>query len=323
MPAKKHKPNPANFYRMTNEQAREFLERIRWPDGPVCPHCGSREVMVLKGKATRPGVKKCKKCRKQFTVTVGTIFHRSHIDLWKWVYAFGRICASKKGVSALQLQRELDLTYKSAWFMSHRIRYAMKQEPLAGMLKGVVEVDETYVGGKMRGRGPSKEDARKARLAGKGLPRHKMIPVLTLVERDGRATSRVVADVTKETLQSAIVELVDEGATIMTDEHRGYIGVGAHFEGGHKRVNHSKREYHRHSDDAGTNTVECYFSLLKRGVYGSFHNVSRQHLSRYLDEFDFRWNHRKVTDIERTVAAIEGAEGKRLTYRQPVDQDVA
>jgi transposase-like protein len=321
MPAKKDKPDPRQLFRMTEDEAREFLERVRWPKGPICPHCGSDKVTALQGKSTRPGVKKCRTCRKQFTVTVGTIFHRSHIPLRDWVYAFARICASKKGVSALQLQRELGLTYKSAWFMAHRIRYAMRQEPLAGMLRGVVEVDEAYIGGKVR-KHVDREKRRQARLAGRRIPLHTMSTVVTLVERDGRAVSRVVTDVTKETLHGAIRDLVDEGSTINTDELRGYIGVGTHFEGGHKRVNHSKGEYYRHEDDAGTNTVECYFSLLKRGVYGAFHNVSKQHLPRYLDEFDFRWNHRKVTDMERTVAAIEGAEGKRLSYRSPTGRPV-
>jgi transposase-like protein len=304
------------MFRMSEDEAREFLERVRWPEGPVCPHCQSKETMALTGKSCRPGLKKCKKCRKQFTVTVGTIFHRSHIPLRDWVYAFARVCASKKGVSALQLQRELGLTYKSAWFMAHRIRYAMRQEPLAGMLKGVVEVDETYVGGKPRRR-YTQIERREARQAGRVIPLHTKTPVVTLVERDGRAVSKVVANVTKATLHETIRELVDESAIIMTDESNVYQGIGAYFAGGHRAVKHASFEYFRHADGASTNTAESFFSLLKRGVYGSFHNVSKQHLPRYLDEFDFRWNHRKMTDIERTVAAIEGAEGKRLMYRQP------
>jgi len=315
MPAKKDKPDPRRMFRMSEDEAREFLERVRWPDGPVCPHCQSKEAMALTGKSCRPGLKKCKKCRKQFTVTVGTIFHRSHIPLRDWVYAFARVCASKKGVSALQLQRELGLTYKSAWFMAHRIRYAMRQEPLAGMLKGVVEVDETYVGGKTKRYSHKARHA--ARRAGKPIPWHNKTAVLTMVERDGRAVSRVVANVTQASLQGAIRELVDEDSTIMSDESTMYRGIGAHFVGGHKQVKHKDGEYYRYLDGASTNTAESFFSLLKRGVYGSFHNVSKQHLPRYLDEFDFRWNHRKVSDIERTVAAIEGAEGKRLMYREP------
>lgn len=309
----------APLYRMTEDEARAFLERIRWPDGPACPHCGSVNVVKLEGKATRPGVHKCREkgCRKQFTVTVGTIFHGSKIQLRDWVYAFGRMCASKKGVSALQLQRELGLQYRSAWFLAHRIRYAMTQEPLRGMLQGVVECDETYVGGKPR-RHYLKVERRMAKAAGNPIPWSTKTPVLALVERGGRVHSRAVTEVTAPRLKGAIRELVSKDATIMTDENRAYHGLGKEFAGGHKTVNHTDGEYYRHSDGAGINEAESFFALLKRGVYGTFHNVSKKHLQRYCDEFSYRWNTREVTDRERTETAIKMGDGKRLSYRQPV-----
>ncbi|GMV25497.1 MAG: hypothetical protein AMXMBFR58_15280 [Phycisphaerae bacterium] len=310
----------AKLCRLSEDEARGLLEEIRWPEGAVCSHCGSQSVTLLKGKATRPGVYKCKEkgCRKQFTVTTGTIFHGSHVPLRDWVYVFTRMCASKKGVSALQIKRELGCQYKTAWFMCHRIRYCMTQEPLAGMLKGVVEADEAWVGGKPRKlAGPSKEDRRVARMAGRKLPHTTKTPVQVLVVRGGNAVTRVVTDVTEVNLQGAIRDLVHPSSEINTDEHRSYIGIGRYFEGGHKSVCHSDYEYFRHSDGAGINTAESYFSLLKRGVYGVFHNVSKRHLGRYLWEFDYRWNHRKTDDRARTIAAIKGADGKRLSYKRP------
>lgn len=297
--------NAAQLTRLTEEQARTMLEKIRWPEGPICPKCGSVNAVKLGGKAGEKGQCKCRDCRKKFTIRVGTIFEDSPIPLRDWVYAFSRMCASKKGISAHQLHRELGVTYKTAWFICHRIRHAMQQD---GTLKldGTVEVDETYVGGKPRKKGVSKR--------GRGTKKQ---PVVALVERDGNVKSRVVADVTGKTLKGAIRESVDRSATIMTDEHAGYRGIGAEFDGGHKTVNHSSGEYARASDGACTNTVESHFALIKRGVYGTFHHVSKKHLQRYCDEFAFRWNHRKVTDGERTLAALEAVSGKRLMYRQP------
>lgn len=291
--------------RLSEVEAREMLERIRWPNGACCVHCGSREVAALKGKSTRAGVYKCRDCRKQFTVTVGTIFERSHVPLADWVYAFDRMCASKKGISALQLSRELHVTYKTAWFMCHRVREAMSDD--VGLLSGKVEVDETYVGGKPRhGDGIKHKQGRGTRKT----------PVLALVERDGRVKARVITAVNSANLKGAIYANVCPTSTIFTDELSAYFGVGAGFEGGHKTVHHASKQYVG-PDGASTNTIESYFALIKRGVYGTFHNVSKKHLNRYCDEFSFRWNHRKVTDTERTLAALKGAEGKRLTYRQP------
>jgi len=292
--------------RLTEDQARMILEDIRWPNGPICPHCQGTNVTHLntESKKERDGIIQCNTCRQQFTVTVGTIMQGSHITLRQWVQAFHSICSHKKGVSALQLQRNLGLkTYKSAWHLAHRIRLAMKEDPLASALKGTVEVDETYVGGK-----PRKGDG-KVHKRGRGT---KKAPVLALVERDGRVRTKPIEFVTAKTLKSAIHENVNHEARIVTDELPSYNGIGEDFEGGHKTVNHSAGEYAR--DDINVNSAESFFALLKRGVHGTFHHVSKKHLHRYCDEFSFRWDHRKVTDGERTVAAIEGVVGKRLMY---------
>ncbi|MCC6450533.1 MAG: IS1595 family transposase [Candidatus Aureabacteria bacterium] len=233
-------------------------------------------------------------------MTVGTVLHRSRIPMRKWLIAFHLMCSSKKGVSANQLYREMGLkSYQSAWFMAHRIRMAMGMPPLASLLDGDVEVDKTYVGGKAkrgskRGRGTSK------------------IPVLALISRLGQMRSRPVERVNAAELKGAIRGMVAKSARIMTDEWPAYCGIGKEYAGGHHTVNHGNDEYVR--GDVHVNNAESYFALLKRGVHGIFHHVSREHLGRYCDEFSFRWNNRKVTDGERTIAAIRGAEGKRLMY---------
>lgn len=294
---------------LTEESAREYLEKIRWPDGARCPHCGSDAVTKLQGEKCRPGLYKCrvKGCRKQFTVTVGTIFEDTHLTCKQWVMAFHLMCSSKKGISAHQLHRMLDITYKTAWHLAHRIRYAMKKEPLAGMLKGRVEVDETYIGGKPRRGGRRSKRGRGTRKT----------PVVVLVERGGSAVVRPVRRVSANELKGAIREVVDRSARINTDELNSYRGIGKEFDGGHGTVQHSAGQYSHRGDS--TNTAESFFALLKRGVHGTFHHVSKEHLSRYCDEFGFRWDGRKVTDGERTEAAIKGAEGKRLMYQDPVD----
>lgn len=292
--------------RLTENQARKILEDIRWPKGIYCPHCGSNHITKIKAKSNkvRDGVIQCNDCRKQFTVTVGTVMHRSHITLRQWVQAFYSMCTHKKGVSALQLQRNLGLrSYKSAWHLAHRIRAAMSQEPLASLLKGTVEVDETYIGGK-----PRKDKNNKR---GRGT---KKTPVMALVERNGNAISKPVENVTGSTLKGAIREMVDKKSTIMTDEYPSYQGIGSEFSGGHGVVNHNLGEYV--NGNISTNTAESFFALMKRGVHGTFHHISKQHLSRYCDEFSFRWNFRKVTDGERATEALKGIEGKRLTFRE-------
>ncbi len=290
------------------ESAREFLERMRWPEKPICPHCGSvadHYSLSAKAESKRPvrkGVWKCKDCREQFTVTVGTIFEGSHIPLNKWLYAIYLLCTSKKGMSAHQLHRMLDITYKSAWFMAHRIRYAMTETGLSEKFNGIVEADETYVGGK-----PKSWEKNVKR--GRGT---KKTPVFSLVERDGRVMSQPVERVTGDNLKSIIRENVSTEAIIMTDDFPAYNGLKHDFLK-HKVINHSKKQYVK--GNVHTNTVEGYFSLLKRGITGIYHHVGKNHLHRYLDEFDFRYNHRKITDTERSMIALKGIEGKRLTYR--------
>ena len=291
--------------RLTEDQARKILEDIRWPEGIECPHCKSKNVVRINGKAknVRDGLLRCKDCRKQFTVTVGTIMERSHIALRQWVQAFYSMCSHKKGVSSLQLQRNLGLhSYRSAWHLTHRIRLAMREDPLAKLLKGVVEVDETYIGGKPRsGSGKRGRGTKKA-------------PVMAMVERDGNIFSKPIKNVTAKTLKSAIREAVDKESKIITDDFRSYIGIGKDFKGGHGVVNHGSGEYVR--GNISTNTAESFFALLKRGVNGTFHHISKKHLRRYCNEFSFRWDNRKVTDGERTENAINGFVGKRLMLKE-------
>lgn len=286
--------------------ARGHLEKIRWPDGPVCPHCGSvNRSTRLKGKTTRPGLFQCNDCRGHYSVTVGSVMERSHIPLTKWVLGFHLMAASKKGVSAHQLHRMLGITYKSAWFMAHRIREAMglpaKADPIGGKGK-TVEIDETFVGGKAKNRAYKKPP--------------KKTPVVGLVERDGNVRTFVVADVNSKNLRSIVVTVASRESHIMTDEALYYTAMGKEF-AGHSTVNHSADEYVRLGSFAHTNTIEGVFSLLKRGVVGTFHHVSEAHLPRYLAEFDFRYNARKISDAERAALAMKGAEGKRLMYHQP------
>jgi transposase-like protein len=298
-------------------EARAFLESKRWPNGPVCPHCGSHEVYKLEAKPEskspgRPGLYKCKPCREQFTVRVGTILEDSKIPICKWLMAIHLMTSSKKGVSSHQIARECGITQKSAWFLNHRIREAMKKEPMAGMLKDVVEVDEAYIGGKPRkGTGPHKR--------GRGTDK---APVIVLVERDGNAVVKPLENVTAKSLKGEIAVHVAKEAIVMTDELGSYAGIRDN-PGEHRTVNHSKGEYVRVDKDGvkvTTNSAESFFALLKRGHYGIFHQLSKKHLHRYCNEFGFRWDHRKVTDGERMVAAINGIEGKRLFYSEPLEK---
>jgi transposase-like protein len=291
------------------DRAAEYLESIRWPDGPVCPHCGEDERTPYRLKNQKRRLWKCAACRKQFTVTVGTIFEGSHIPLNKWLLAFYFLCASKKGMSAHQLHRMLGVTYKSAWFMAHRIRMAMSDPAWLGPMSGTVEADETYIGGKARNK--HKSVRRRNRQTGRGTDK---TPVMVLVERDGRARSFRLANVTAEELKGAIRRNVHPSARIMTDAFKSYHGLGREF-ASHGVVDHMD-EYVR--GDIHTNTAENFFSILKRGINGVYHHVSEAHLPRYLDEFDFRYNARKMSDSERTVLALSKIEGKRLMYRDSV-----
>lgn len=297
------------------DKARQHLEALHWPEGPVCPHCGNCDatrITKLAGKSTRPGVHKCKECEKPFTVTVGTVMEDSKIPLNKWLMAFALFASSKKGFSAHQLHRSIGITYKSAWFMAHRIREAMKTEatgPLGGEGK-TVEADETFIGGKEKNRHKAKRATK--RLGGSWGKE----TVFSLVERDGSVRSFHVASVTASNLRPMLVSQVDKASRLMTDDAGQYRHMNRDFQ--HEVVNHSAEEYVRGT--AHTNTVEGYFSILKRGINGCYFHVSPAHLHRYLSEFDFRYSNRSslgITDTERTQLAIKGAVGKRLMYRQP------
>jgi transposase-like protein len=293
--------------------ARAHLETLLWPRGPECPKCGVvNEATKLQGASTRPGVWKCRACRKPFSVTVGTVMERSHIPLHKWVLAAHFMAASKKGMSALQLQRMMGLaSYESAWFLFHRLRECPKgyaDTPMGGEGK-FVEADETLIGGKERNKHVSKRNPNNIGAVGKSV-------VFTLVERGGRARSFHVANVTGKTLRPIIMKHVDRKSALMTDDAGQYRPIGVEF-ARHESVNHGQEEYVR--GDAYSNTVEGFFSLLKRGVIGSFHHISEAHLHRYLVEFDFKYSTREMADTDRAEELMRGAKGKRLMYRQPAE----
>jgi transposase-like protein len=287
--------------------ARARLEAILWPDGPVCPHCGAIEPITLV-KGGRAGLRRCGACKREFTVTVGTIFHRSHVKLHKWFQAAHLMASSKKGISAHQLHRTLKVTYKTAWFIEHRLREAMRElhpAPLGGKDK-IVEMDESYVGGKEKNKHVGKRDRRA--IGGKG----KEI-VFALVERGGSVRSHHVPSVSAKTLRPIIRAQLAEASRLMSDD--GSSRVGREFPR-HEAVNHSINEYVR--GDVHTNTIEGYFSIMKRGITGVYHHVSPQHLKRYLAEFDFRYNARSalgVSDEARADQLVRGIVGKRLLYK--------
>ena len=313
----------ANPIYQNADAAREHLESIQWPHGPSCPHCGNVDqarITKLAGKSTRPGVYKCKECRKPFSVTVGTVFERSHIPLHKWVAATHLMAASKKGISAHQMHRMLGVTYKTAWFMEHRIREAMKADvksegPLGGEGK-TVEADETYFGKtdeqpKARADGqPYKyKSGRKPGPAGKRA-------VFALVERGGKVRSFHVEKATKEAIRDALVRNASRKSTLYTDESRLYTLTGKEF-AHHDTVNHSGKEYVR--GVVHSNTIENVFSVFKRGMKGTYQHCGEAHLHRYLAEFDFRYNRRSavgVEDNERHEMLLAAIRGKRLTYRR-------
>jgi len=283
----------------------EFFERQIWQGKPHCPHCESRKVYTMvdakTGQRNKRYLWRCHDCKGQFTIRIGTVLEESRIPLRHWAFAFWRSSTSKKGVSALEIKRQCQISYPSALFLLHRIRFAMTPEQgTMPKMTGTVECDETYIGGKprigtgyhKRGRGTSKT------------------PVFGMIQRDGNIHRRVVADVSAATLKSAIRECVDKQARIITDEHLAYRGLGKEFAGGHETVNHGTREYA--CGDVWTNTAESSFALIKRGLMGVYHAVSKKHLHRYLGEFDFRWNTRNMNDGDRTSLAIQSAMGKRL-----------
>jgi len=305
--------NLTNPIYQDKDAAREHLEQVRWPNGPFCPHCGEAEnIKLLKGKSHRPGLHKCYSCKGNFSVTVGTVFERSKVPLNKWILAAHLMAASKKGISAHQIHRTVGVTYKTAWFMLHRLREAMRETnpPPMGGGGSTVEVDETFIGNKKkRGQG------------GRGY-KHKE-KILTLVERNGRARSFHVDAVNAKTLIPIIREQIDANTHIMTDEAshysstnkwRSYNYIAPHFES-HQFVTHGSGEYVR--GDVHTNTIENFFSVFKRGMTGVYQHCSKQHLKRYLCEFDFRYNYRDklgYDDSQRADILLKGIEGKRITY---------
>lgn len=298
--------------------AREHLEKLLWPHGPSCPRCGvmGDRITKLQGKSTRPGVYNCKDCRKPFSVTVGTVMERSHIPLSKWVFAAQLMASSKKGFSAHELHRLLGTNYETAWFLFHRLREAAtnpNRGPVGGENK-VVEADETYVGGKETNKHKSKRTP--GMQGGKG-----KMPVVALVERDGETRSFHVANVTASTLRPVLAKYASAKSYLMTDDSKVYTKPGDHFSG-HGTVNHSLEEYVALGGFHHTNTVESHFALFKRGIYGTFHKVSEAHLHRYLAEFDFRANTRKLSDAERASALLANAKGKRLLYETPKSPSV-
>lgn len=301
--------------------ARKHLEGLLWPQGPVCPHCGTQdEATLLKGKSTRPGVFKCRACEKPFSVTVGTVFERSKIKLNTWVYAVDLYTASKKGFSAHQLHRTIGVTYKTAWFMAHRIREAMNDSkgpktPMGGSGK-VVEADETYFGPTAEDRVSAQRKGRPYNPRGSRGPKNKRT-IVSLVERGGEVRSFHVAFADSNSVAAIVNENIAKESRLHTDESRLYTRVGENF-ASHETVVHSRKEYAR--GDVTTNSVEGYFSIFKRGMKGVYQHCAEHHLHRYLAEFDFRYNRRIAlgyNDAMRGQDALKGIAGKRLTYHRP------
>ena len=286
------------------DKAREYLENLRWAGGVVCPHCGViGGHYELKGKSTRPGVYKCSACSDQFTVTVGTVFERSKIKLHIWLQAVHLMSASKKGISAKQVERMLGVSYKTAWFMCHRIRKAMNpvHTDKMGGPDTIVEADETYWGNLYKAKGGAA---------------HKMKVVSLVARESGQKRSFHVANVTSDTVEAVLKSQVHAETHLMTDESGVYKRVGKHFSA-HSTVNYSAKEFAR--GNVTSNTVEASFAIFKRGLNGTFHSVSERHLQRYATEFDFKWNFRSANgfnDVERADATLKGIAGKRLTYRR-------
>jgi ISXO2-like transposase domain/Transposase zinc-ribbon domain len=309
-------------HHIDEDAAFEYLEKIHWPDGPICPHCGLvGEAYKLNGKTTRKGLRKCKGCRKPFTVRMKTIFEDSKIPLHKWLLAIHLLCSSKKGMSAHQLWRNLwgedekgrtKGSYRSAWFMFHRIRWSMGQEPLASKLSGIFEIDEVHLGGrlKMPANASSRDPERRFNMFSN------KTPVATVLQRDGIVQS--YPKVTGEQLRPVLDQMLDKSQSHIITDSANKMKFGK-YGWKHSSVNHTAKEYARHEDGLTitTNTVEGYFAILQRGVNGIYHHVGKQYLDQYLREFDFRYNVRKMNDSERTNLAIKKTSGKRLMLKQP------
>ncbi len=303
-----------------DEQAAvEFFERQRWGNGPACPCCGGTDVYKMIDSKTGDRQKnnrwRCRDCKKQYTARTGTVFEDSRIPLRHWCFGFWRASTSKKGVSALEIHRQTGVSYKSCLFMLNRIRFAMSDSAPApiGENQGIVEVDETYVGGKPR---HLNLHTRLDRPDHRKTWHKKKQCVLAMVERGGSVKTFPIPSVTAKNVQKVMQENIHQSARIATDESNAYNNCADYFTSGHRTVNHSAKEYVR--GQIYTNTIEGFFSSVKRGLNGIYHSVSKEHLHRYMSEFEFRYNHRHADDGERTLLAIKGAEGKRLTYREPI-----
>jgi transposase-like protein len=285
--------------------ANEFVAALRWPDGPVCPKCGSADKHSY---ITTRRIWKCRTCKRQFSVKVGTIFEDSPLGLDKWLPAVWLAANSKNGISSHELGRALGITQKSAWFMLHRIRLAMRSGTFT-MLSGTVEVDETFIGGKAR----NMHHAQRMAKYGKGgaHPSIGKTTVLGMVERGGRVNAHVVESTKRRTLQSYVRDAVDEGATIHTDALPSYIGLDRDYD--HRVVDHAVRYV---DGNVHTNYIENFWALLKRGLHGTYISVKPFHLFRYLDERMFTFNERDLTDLGRFTLTLEGVAGRRLTYAQ-------
>jgi transposase-like protein len=293
------------------KSAVEFLEKQRWDGNAICPRCKSAQVYQMIGRDGQRNKDyrwRCRNCAKFFTVRTGTIFEETRLPLRVWVYAFWKACSSKKGISALQLSREMEITHKSALFILRRIRHGLGQTNLP-KLTGTVEVDEVYIGGRPRYSGISKR--------GRGTTK---IPVAGIVQRDGDVRFQMLKRVSSKNLSKFIAQNADLSCRLITDELNLYTVVGRQFKGGHHVVRHGMGQYVRKGTDIHSNTVEGVFSLIRRGVMGTFHSVSRKHLPNYLNEFQFRWNTRKMDDGQRVQQAIKAVDGKRLEYRKSVDE---
>lgn len=313
---------------LSEDDARALFEATMWPHGPTCPFCGNcspkriAKITPNPAKRVRPGLYMCKDCkpRRQFTVTTGTVFHGSKFPLAKWLYIIASMAAGKKGTSTQQIRRELNEPRRLAngklsfgnveclWHATMRVRKAMRTEPVKDALKGTIEADEAFIGGKPRKHRSEREKY------------YEKQPIVVLVEREtGRAYSKVVCDVTKNTLFNHILSVAAPSATIMTDEWRGYMGIGEHFDGGHHSVRHNIGQYAKKEDGkvVTSNTAESYIAILKRSIYGTHHHYSRVHAQRYIDERDFVFSNRDMSDVDRVLQVLRQASGKRLPYRAP------
>ena len=293
----------------TERAAVEFFEAKRWGDCPCCPHCGDTDVYTMKDRKTGDRNKdfrwRCRGCGSLYSVRTGMIFEESLIPLHKWARAIWEAASGKNGVSALEISRKCQISYKSALFVMHRLRHAMADDFTSPpKLTGTIECDETYIGGKPRYRGKSKR--------GRGTKKQ---PVVAVLQRGGIVRTRVIPVVNAENVKTMIRENVAKSARICTDSESSYRGIGAQYRGGHHSVNHGAGEYVR--GDVTTNAVEGFFARVKRGMKGVYHNVSREHLFRYMDQFEFAHNTRKMNDGERVLSLIDKADGKRLRYREP------